>query len=308
MIMLLLYVQYMVNLKLNKVGCKICGYKNRKGKKKISLETVLERFKKRHGDRYDYSKVKLGKRVSDKVEIICPIHGSFWQSPNKHASGRNCPKCSGKNRHSAEYWRELARKIRGDEYDYSKANYVNKTTRVTIICREHGEFEQLPGDHLYKNAGCPKCQMSKPEKIIHERLTKEGIEFKIEYKIPGYSYRYDFYLTKLNLLIEYNGLQHYNQVDFFHNSNEKYGLSYIQKLDKEKVELANTLGIPLIVIKFNACKIEDLSDYLMFRISKYYKYRVGNKWYRNLFELYKGENKPEDTKPSDVSEYLVYKK
>jgi hypothetical protein len=36
---------------------------------------------------------------------------------------------------------EKARNIHGDRYDYSKVNYVNQRTKVTIICKEHGEFE-----------------------------------------------------------------------------------------------------------------------------------------------------------------------
>ena len=29
-----------------------------------------------------------------KVCIICPEHGEFWQTPNKHLLGHKCPKCS----------------------------------------------------------------------------------------------------------------------------------------------------------------------------------------------------------------------
>ncbi len=49
-----------------------------------------------------------------------------------------------------------AREIHGGEYDYSKINYVNNRTPILIICKEHGEFPQIPGNHL-KGYGCPKC-------------------------------------------------------------------------------------------------------------------------------------------------------
>ena len=35
-----------------------------------------------------------------------------------------------------------AKEIHGDKYDYSKAKYVNSNTKVTIICKEHGEFQK----------------------------------------------------------------------------------------------------------------------------------------------------------------------
>lgn len=51
---------------------------------------------------------------------------------------------------------EKAKAINGDKYDYSKVIYRNATTKITIICPEHGEFLQLPYNHL-KGCGCPKC-------------------------------------------------------------------------------------------------------------------------------------------------------
>lgn len=49
-----------------------------------------------------------------------------------------------------------AKLIHGDKYDYCKVNYVSSTTKVVIICPEHGEFEQTPHGHLRKK-GCFKC-------------------------------------------------------------------------------------------------------------------------------------------------------
>ena len=49
-----------------------------------------------------------------------------------------------------------AKEIHGDKYDYSKVEYVNTLTPVTIICPEHGEFEQIPKVQL-KGYDCKKC-------------------------------------------------------------------------------------------------------------------------------------------------------
>lgn len=49
-----------------------------------------------------------------------------------------------------------ARQIHGWKYDYSKVDYVNSNTKVCIICPDHGEFWQRPGDHLH-GRGCWKC-------------------------------------------------------------------------------------------------------------------------------------------------------
>ena len=51
---------------------------------------------------------------------------------------------------------ERARKVHGDKYDYSKVEYVNSSSKVCIICPEHGEFWQIPSSHLM-GVGCRKC-------------------------------------------------------------------------------------------------------------------------------------------------------
>jgi hypothetical protein len=47
--------------------------------------------------------------------------------------------------------------IHGNKYDYSKADYINAYTKVCIICPEHGEFWQIPHNHITNKAGCPQC-------------------------------------------------------------------------------------------------------------------------------------------------------
>lgn len=49
---------------------------------------------------------------------------------------------------------EQARKVHGDKYDYSKVDYVDANTLVSIICPNHGEFKQTPSSHL-SGHGCP---------------------------------------------------------------------------------------------------------------------------------------------------------
>ena len=55
---------------------------------------------------------------------------------------------------------EKAREVHGNKYDYSKVDYKNASTKVCIICPEHGEFWQLPYKHL-SGQNCPKCARMK---------------------------------------------------------------------------------------------------------------------------------------------------
>ena len=73
---------------LNGCGCPKCS----NVKHKTTNEFIKE-SRTVHGDKYDYSKVEYV-NAHTKVCIICPEHGEFWQTPNKHLSGHKCPKCS----------------------------------------------------------------------------------------------------------------------------------------------------------------------------------------------------------------------
>ena len=109
----------------------------------------------KHGDKYDYSKVDYV-NSDTKVNIICKIHGEFMQKPANHSQGQNCPKCFGNSPYSTDDWIEKAIEKHGDKYDYSKVEYINYKTKITIICKEHGEFMQNPYLHINSGCGCPK--------------------------------------------------------------------------------------------------------------------------------------------------------
>lgn len=57
---------------------------------RVTLEGFIRRARARHGEQYDYSRVEY-RNTKTKVEIVCPVHGSFFQSPEKHMAGAGCP-------------------------------------------------------------------------------------------------------------------------------------------------------------------------------------------------------------------------
>ena len=60
--------------------------------KKHSLETFIKAAKSKHGDKYNYDKV-IYRNNKEYIEIICPIHGSFYQRPDSHLHGKGCAFC-----------------------------------------------------------------------------------------------------------------------------------------------------------------------------------------------------------------------
>lgn len=113
---------------------------------------------------------------------------------------------------------EKAILVHGNKYDYSLVDYIKGNNNVTIVCKKHGEFLQSSSEHL-KGKGCPKCSMSKGEALIKKFLEQNNIYF-IYQKIFGdcqhlSNLRFDFYLPERNILIEFDGIQHYKIFNYF---------------------------------------------------------------------------------------------
>ena len=119
-------------------------------------ELFISKANKIHKNRYDYSKVNYI-NAKTKVTIVCREHGDFQQTPSNHLCNYNCQKCAKNFQLDTASFIEKAKGIHNDKYDYSKVNYINADTQITIICKEHGEFTQIPDFHINRKCGCPKC-------------------------------------------------------------------------------------------------------------------------------------------------------
>ena len=234
------------NNHLNGQQCPFCSYPNIN----LSKENFVSLAKNVHGDKYDYSKV-VYKNTKDKLIIICPIHGEFLQSFEKHViRGQGCPKCVGKNKDTSEFIFQ-ANKIHKNKYEYSKTNYISATTKVSIICPIHGEFLQSPAKHLCGD-GCPKCNSSKLENSLREYLDSKNIKFEEQKTFSWLKYKknmyLDFYLPEHNIAIECQGEQHFFPVDYAGLGREwaEKQLIINQNRDKVKKELCEANGIKVL--------------------------------------------------------------
>ena len=222
-------------------GCPKCYLENKKGNREYR-EKFIEKSKNIHRDKYDYSSVSY---VNNRtlVDIICPTHGIFKQTPSNHIAGCGCPKCGIENRLKShilttEEFIKKAKLVHGDKYDYSKVEYINNQTPVTIICKTHGEFKQAPHEHL-DGCGCQKCAciISSLENELFEyiRQRNDNIIHNTRNIIPPYEL--DIYIPSKKVAIEYNGL-------YWHS--EKCGKN--KEYHVNKLKMCQDKGIKLIQI------------------------------------------------------------
>ena len=197
----------------DKCGCSLCDPTNTS-----TTEIFIEKVNKIHNYKYDYSKVNYVKNNID-VEIICSIHGSFFQIPAAHLKKQGCPHCANNQKSNTTEFIEKARKIHGDKYDYSLVEYTNKTKKVKIICLKHNAiFEQKAYVHL-SGHGCKICRNSKLELYLRDKLINNNIEFLPDFRFDNcrnvLPLPFDFYLINLNILFECDGIQHFKPLKFF---------------------------------------------------------------------------------------------
>jgi len=206
-------------LHLKGSGCKLCAigwnsvFVNNSSSDK---EKFIAKANYIHNNKYNYDKTEYN-RASVKVTITCPFHGDFSQTPNAHLGGQGCTKCKIlKLRQtfslSKEEFIRRASSMHNNKYNYSLVRYVNAHSKIKIICTKHGIFKQEPNCHL-DGSGCPRCRGSKGELSLDKILTFYGICFIREKRFKSCKInkpmRFDFYLPDYNILIEYQGQQHF---------------------------------------------------------------------------------------------------
>ena len=266
------------NNHIRAVGGKVCSKCNAEDKRlqinPLMVDNFIDKARKVHGNKYDYSKVNYV-NVYEPVTIICHKkdendveHGSFSQTPKSHYGGGGCPKCGVEKKRqqyslTTDEFIDRAKKVHGDKYDYSETKYVNALTPVLVICHEknkdgdeHGPFLQLPRIHT-RGSGCPICASSKGESVIKELLDKQGIKYIQEYQnryCTSFKNKtnkctlleFDFYLSDMNVLIEFDGIYHFKK--HHSNTNDDFMSSVLN--DREKNNFTKLKGVKLIRISY----------------------------------------------------------
>jgi Zn finger protein HypA/HybF involved in hydrogenase expression len=259
---------------LNGNGCSKCAGKGK------TTEDVIDEFKIKHGEKYDYSNVKYRKN-NIKLEIICKEHGMFYQTYNTHKKGHGCPKCSTiknseKKKKSLNEFLIKGNSIHNNKYNYDNVSFNLVKDKVEILCEEHGSFKQTVDSHL-RGYGCPLCgdKYTKTISIIWNLLNDNNIKFEINNNRILNKKEIDIFIPSKNIAIEYNGL--YWHSDKFKEKNyhldktekcEKLGIRLVHIFEDElvhtpeivKSKIKNILGITTNKIFGRKTNIKEISN------------------------------------------------
>jgi len=230
-------------------GCHHCSRNQ-----KITIDDFILKAKEKHNNKYNYPDSNYINNVTT-LNIECPEHGLFKQTPGSHLKGVGCAKCSGNRRLTIDEFIELANKKHNNLYSYPDKNYKNYDSKININCSKHGIFNQTVRDHL-SGRGCSICRNSKGELKILDILKNNNIKYKSQYSFSDLKHKgllkFDFAIFDNNddikYLIEYNGEQHYTFKRLFHRDYDNFKIN--QHRDELKVEYCKINKIKLCIITY----------------------------------------------------------
>lgn len=206
-------------------GCPKCGRARGHLEQTVSrcstTEAFLAKAIKVHGNKFSYGKVVyVSRRYS--VTITCRKHGDFQRKPGRHLRGgygSGCAKCGREASGvcltgNLDTFLHRANEVHGTRYSYSKVDYVNSKSKVTITCMEHGDFEQTPNRHL-AGTNCPKCKPKQYSKLAIEWIESIAKSMRLknvlhaenggEFQVPETRYWVDGYHARSKTVFEFHG-------------------------------------------------------------------------------------------------------
>jgi very-short-patch-repair endonuclease/ribosomal protein S14 len=193
----------------------------------VKQKNFMDKVRKLYNDRFVLLSDYIG--GTSPVTLGCTLHGktpypvviaqpsTIWGSTNKYGSiqCKECFRVNSLNKfENTIFYLNKKRKI---PYTYPNLNkeFKKMTEDIPIVChrkingKEHGMFWQTPNNHR-TGQGCPICQESRNERHISNLLNELEYKFIKEKRFSETgNLEYDFYIPKYKVIIEYDGIQHF---------------------------------------------------------------------------------------------------
>ena len=248
-------------------GCRYCGIESVANSKRKTPKEIMERISK-----FDIvvEKIEYPKSGNTLIWFVCNHHKEKGVQCHDFAQVDKiksmCKYCSGNKRKTIEQFKEELYEV-SPEIIILGDTYYNNKTKIKCKCSKCGhEWYASPDNLLNKLNGCPRCKMSKGEKVIHKALKDNGIDFIPQHRFEGCrderELPFDFYIPSLNMCIEYQGTQHYFPTNFRDRSDEESAIAMHEKVKKHdsiKKKYCIDNGIKLLEISYvDFDKIEEI--------------------------------------------------
>jgi very-short-patch-repair endonuclease len=240
-----------VFLKSRNYKCRCSGAVKKSSNNEEKYVIFVEKSRKIHGNRYDYSESIITKFRGTKTKIKCLKHGYFFQEPSSHLSGEGCRKC-GRERicDSRIKPEETKRKIE-EKNGYKLIIIDERSLRTTfrdlkVQCKKcQKEMTFTCKNLMADEVECKFCGMkSRGERKIKRFLDRNNIKYKSQKTFSDcvnpkskQPLRFDYYLEEMNICIEFDGVHHFKKEEHFGGNRP----AWYAKTDYENIKFRDGL-------------------------------------------------------------------
>lgn len=184
-------------------------------------------------------------------------------TPGSFLMGHRCPYCAGLAKKTDEEFKQQVHTLVGNEYTFLD-NYVNNKTKLRVKHNKCNFIYSVSPHNFLVGQRCPFCNSPKGETTISKILKTLGIDYETQQTFDDLKdnrlLSYDFYIPDQNILIEYQGIQHYQPVDIFGGETQYKNQ---QKHDKMKLGYAKNNGYNLITVPYTEDTLSKIKKYLI---------------------------------------------
>lgn len=251
--------------------------------KKLSLEYVLEKCRLLpDSENYDFDNV-VYTNIRTPLTVLCKLHGKFEIYVTGLENQHGCPICdiivSRHKRHlSLDHYIIAASELHHNKYDYSALNALNFIDKkIPVICKTHGQFSIRKSAHISPSQmyGCQQCGNCRSigEERISTFLRNNEIEYisqaqfswalSINDKMP---LRFDFYLPKFNMLIEFDGVHHFKPSRYGGQSEESAELQHKRTKLYDSIKVCNAIVKGMQIIRISYLRIKEIDQILTYEL------------------------------------------
>lgn len=220
-----------------------------------TAEQFKKQIKDRSGGKYKLKSKYTG--MNNPIEVECKIHNiTFKRSPKTMMKGSNsCPMCKGELASETQlkpeelFIQELKDRHEGAIVAEDKYKGTHKV--IDFRCKICDTVFSTEPNAVLRISGCPTCAEPRGERTIRDYLEINNIQYEPQKRFEECRYIrplvFDYFLPEYNMLIEYDGMQHYKPIQYFGGEE-----AFIEQQERDNIknEFARETGKVLLRIPY----------------------------------------------------------
>ena len=188
---------------------------------------------------------------------------TYGVSPHNFLKGKRCPYCAGLVKKTDKQFKQEIYDLVGNEYTFLD-KYINDRTKIKVRHEVCCNTYEVSPNNFIKGNRCPYCHTPKGETFISKILDNFNLNYDFQKTFDNLKdnnlLSYDFYIPDQNILIEYQGVQHYQPIDYFGGET---AFKKQQKHDQMKLDYAKNHGYNLIAVPYTEDSLSKIKKYLI---------------------------------------------